>query len=81
MKLQNKTLSDLGLTSQSGANPAITGITNDSRKVCDGFLFAALPGVNSHGINFVSSAIQAGASAILTDKIGYSKYLLSLIHI
>ena len=43
MKLQNKTLSDLGLTSQSGANPAITGITNDSRKVCDGFLFAALP--------------------------------------
>ena len=75
MKLQNKTLSDLGLTSQSGANPAITGITNDSRKVCDGFLFAALPGVNSHGINFASSAIQAGASAILTDKIGYSKYL------
>ena len=42
--------------------------------MCDGFLFAALPGVNSHGINFVSSAIQAGASAILTDKIGYSKY-------
>ena len=75
MKLQNKTLSDLGLTSQSGANIVITGITNDSRKVCDGFLFAALPGVNSHGINFVSSAIQAGASAILTDKTGYSKYL------
>ena len=39
------------------------------------FLFAALPGVNSHGINFVSSAIHAGASAILTDKIGYSNYL------
>ena len=75
MKLQNKTLSDLGLTSQSGANPAITGLTNDSRNVCDGFLFAALPGVNSHGINFVSSAIRAGASAILTDKIGYSEYL------
>jgi UDP-N-acetylmuramoyl-L-alanyl-D-glutamate--2,6-diaminopimelate ligase len=75
MKLQKKTLSDLGLTPQAGENLAINGLTHDSRKVREGFLFAALPGLNSHGISFASSAIQAGACAILTDKKGYSNYL------
>jgi UDP-N-acetylmuramoyl-L-alanyl-D-glutamate--2,6-diaminopimelate ligase len=75
MKLQQKTLSDLGLTPQAGENLAINGLTHDSRKVREGFLFAALPGLNSHGISFASSAIQAGACAILTDKKGYSNYL------
>ena len=74
MNLQKKTLSELGLTSQSGENPSITGITQDSRKVRPGFLFAALPGVNSHGISFASPAIQAGAIAILTDKMGYLEF-------
>ena len=49
-----KTLSELGLTVQSGENLSITGITQDSRTVQAGFLFAALPGVNSHGISFAS---------------------------
>ena len=75
MKLQKKTLSDLGLTPQSGENIAVNGLTHDSRKVRKGFLFAALPGLNSHGISFAPSAIQAGACAILTDKRGYSNYL------
>ena len=75
MKLQKKTLSDLGLTPQSGENITVNGLTHDSRKVCKGFLFAALPGLNSHGISFAPSAIQAGACAILTDKRGYSNYL------
>ena len=47
MNLQKKTLSELGLTIQSGENLSITGITQDSRTVQAGFLFAALPGVNS----------------------------------
>lgn len=75
MKLQKKTLSDLGLTPQSGENITVNGLTHDSRKVRKGFLFAALPGLNSHGISFAPSAIQAGACAILTDKRGYSNYL------
>ena len=75
MKLQKKTLSDLGLTPQSGENIIVNGLTHDSRKVRKGFLFAALPGLNSHGISFAPSAIQAGACAILTDKRGYSNYL------
>ena len=74
MNFQKKTLSELGLTIQSSENLSITGITQDSRKVQPGFLFAALPGVNSHGISFATSAIHAGAIAILTDKMGYSKY-------
>ena len=51
MNFQKKTLSELGLTIQSSENLSITGITQDSRKVQPGFLFAALPGVNSHGIS------------------------------
>ena len=70
MKLQKKTLSDLGLTHQSSENNAVNGLTHDSRKVRKGFLFAALPGLNSHGISFAPSAIQAGACAILPIKEG-----------
>ncbi|MCP4395000.1 MAG: UDP-N-acetylmuramoyl-L-alanyl-D-glutamate--2,6-diaminopimelate ligase [Alphaproteobacteria bacterium] len=43
----------------------ILGITADSRKVSNGFVFAALPGVKVDGINFVPQAIENGASAIL----------------
>lgn len=53
----------------------ITGITADSRKVGPGFLFAALPGGNLSGLNFIQDALSRGAVAImvpLTD----SPYLL-----
>ena len=42
----------------------------DSREVKPGFLFAALPGSNMHGAEFISYALRMGASAILTDAEG-----------
>ena len=45
----------------------IEGITHDSREVKKGFLFAAMKGQNSDGSEFVSSAIENGAAAILCD--------------
>ena len=45
----------------------IAGLTLDSRKVEPGFLFAALPGVKTHGRDFIPQALQQGAAAILTD--------------
>ncbi len=43
----------------------ILGITADSRDVREGFLFAALPGTNIDGRDFIADAIKAGAVAVL----------------
>ncbi len=67
---QTKPLSALGLVAAGGADPVITGLSVDSRNVRPGHLFAALPGVNRHGAEFISFALRMDAAAILTDKAG-----------
>lgn len=67
---QAKPLSSLGLTARSGANPQITGLAVDNRKVEAGYLFAAMPGSRVHGARFVPDALDRGAAAILTDAEG-----------
>lgn len=68
-----KTIDALGLDYRLiGHLPAeITGISVDSRKTKPGHLFAAMPGSNIHGAEFVKYAVRMGASAILTDEAGY----------
>ena len=63
-------LSDLGLTARAGRDPALSGITADSRAVRAGMLFAALPGTAVHGAKFLSAALEQGAAAVLTDAEG-----------
>lgn len=46
----------------------INGIAYDSKNVKQGYLFAALPGQNAHGLQFVSEAKAQGAVAILSDS-------------
>ncbi len=58
------------LVDESGDAVLITGITHDSRAVAQGDLYAALPGFNTHGAEFIPSARDAGAVAILTDSAG-----------
>ncbi len=65
-----KTLSDLGLRAQGGANPIISGLAVDSREAQDGTLFAAMPGSRVHGAEFVKYALRQGATAVLTDPEG-----------
>jgi len=45
----------------------IHGITHDSRQVREGDVFAALPGLNVHGLDFLDGAVAAGAAAVLSD--------------
>lgn len=46
----------------------IAGIAADSREVKPGFLFAALPGVNTDGARFAADAVTRGAVAVLASE-------------
>jgi UDP-N-acetylmuramoyl-L-alanyl-D-glutamate--2,6-diaminopimelate ligase len=43
----------------------ISGLASDSREVKPGYLFAALPGINTDGARFLQEALDRGAAAIL----------------
>lgn len=60
-------LSDL-VKRELAANPEITGVTADSRKVQPGFLFAALPGSTVDGAQFAAKAVAAGAAAVIAER-------------
>ncbi|QUD87742.1 UDP-N-acetylmuramoyl-L-alanyl-D-glutamate--2,6-diaminopimelate ligase [Phenylobacterium montanum] len=50
------------------ADPLISAVTADSRRVAPGALFVALPGTKVDGKSFVPAAVQAGAAAILAAE-------------
>jgi UDP-N-acetylmuramoyl-L-alanyl-D-glutamate--2,6-diaminopimelate ligase len=50
------------------ADPEITGVTADSRKVEQGYLFAALPGSQVDGAQFAAKAVEAGAAAVIAER-------------
>ena len=50
------------------ADPEISGITADSRRVRPGWLFAALPGTQADGRAFASQALANGAAAVLVGE-------------
>jgi len=46
----------------------VLGVTADSRKVREGWLFAALPGTRTNGARYIPDALERGAAAILVGK-------------
>lgn len=50
-----------------GKDPLIKNIVFDSKKVLQGSLFFALPGLHVHGNDFAKQAIDAGASAVVFE--------------
>jgi UDP-N-acetylmuramoyl-L-alanyl-D-glutamate--2,6-diaminopimelate ligase len=68
-----KTLKELGLVPTHGkghADQAISGLCVDSRDVRPGDLFAAMPGADVHGGEFIQYAVRMDAVAVLTDAEG-----------
>ena len=63
-------LHELGLVSNQTKNIEITGLTVDSKKIKEGFLFIALSGSKRHGAEYINEAIRNGANAVLTDELG-----------
>ncbi len=70
MGQKTERLSALGLTAVGGTDAQITGLCVDSRLVKPGHLFAALPGSNSHGADFIKYALRMDCAAVLTDPAG-----------
>jgi UDP-N-acetylmuramoyl-L-alanyl-D-glutamate--2,6-diaminopimelate ligase len=46
----------------------ISGVSFDSHKVKEGFLFVALTGENTDGHNYLESAVRNGAKALIVEK-------------
>ncbi|MDD4915569.1 MAG: UDP-N-acetylmuramoyl-L-alanyl-D-glutamate--2,6-diaminopimelate ligase [Methylococcales bacterium] len=49
----------------------VTGLTLDSRKVCVGDAFFALPGAVQHGLGYVRQAVAGGVVAVIYDPAGW----------
>ena len=61
------TLADL-LQGFADAPPIpVRGIGSDSRRLGEGYLFLAVEGLTSHGLDFLAEALEAGVSAIAWD--------------
>jgi UDP-N-acetylmuramoyl-L-alanyl-D-glutamate--2,6-diaminopimelate ligase len=47
----------------------ISGVSFDSKKVKEGFLFVALTGENTDGHSYIDSAVKNGAKALIVEKL------------
>ena len=70
MKELKTILKDLDVTRVYGdEGKAITGVTADSREVQPGNLFIAVKGTKSDGHEFIGKAIEAGATAVICERL------------
>ena len=46
----------------------VSGVSVSSIDIEDNWVFVAIPGLVQHGIRFLHAAIEAGASAVVTDR-------------
>ncbi|MEH6819648.1 MAG: UDP-N-acetylmuramoyl-L-alanyl-D-glutamate--2,6-diaminopimelate ligase [Dietzia psychralcaliphila] len=58
------------LGDRAAAHTDLNGATIRAQDAGPGILFAALPGTRIHGASFGATAVEAGASAVLTDLAG-----------
>ena len=61
-------LSGVDFVLRRGANPEISGVEYDSRRVRPGSIFVAMKGGTTDGNQYLKKAIVAGAAAIATDS-------------
>lgn len=64
---QNTLLDVCGCTAHIANTKEISYIATDSRKVCEGSLFAAIKGENTDGHLYLDSAVKNGACAVMVE--------------
>jgi len=52
---------------KGGSDVAVTGLTSDSRRVKPGMIFAAIPGTQFDGRDYIPQALENGAAAVLSQ--------------
>ena len=57
-------------TRRAGGSAKATGVEYDSRRVGPGSLFVAMRGETTDGNRYIEKAIEAGATAVVTDSEG-----------
>lgn len=60
-----RTVALAGTAAERPADPEVTGVEVDSRRVEPGYLFVAVPGAQVDGRHFARQALEAGASAVV----------------
>lgn len=67
--LLSQLLARLPVYCSQPADPALTGISTDSRSLQPGNLFVALSGPNFDGHDFIATAITRGAAAVVVSRL------------
>ena len=49
-------------------NAEVTGVTSDSREVCEGFVFVCIKGASFDGHSVATEMLQKGAAAVITER-------------
>ena len=70
-----------GLKSDSLKDFTVSGLTYDSRKIKDGFVFFAIKGYKEDGNKYVPKAIENGAKAIITDTASVKEFTVKGVNI
>src|SRR4026209_2763658 len=62
-------IADLDALSIEGAlDREVTGVAYDSRRVTPGMVFVAIPGQKTDGHEFIETAVERGARAIVCER-------------
>ena len=65
-------IEDLSAASVEGpVDREVVGITYDSRRVTPGMVFVAIPGRHTDGHEFINTAIDRGATAVICERNGF----------
>jgi UDP-N-acetylmuramoyl-L-alanyl-D-glutamate--2,6-diaminopimelate ligase len=70
MKYASDILNGIAVSDQRGPeNPALHGLTSDSRGMGQGFAFVAVKGTVSDGHQFIPAVLKSGASMVVCEKL------------
>lgn len=72
-RILSEMCAEFGLNEPEGSDLEaieVTGVSSDHRSVEAGDVFVAIPGVRTHGAEFLDEVVEAGVVAVLTDPAG-----------
>jgi len=79
MRTTSELAANFGLELFGDGSVVLSGVAISTEHVMPGFLFVALQGQNSHGLDHLQRAIELGAVAVLSDALG-EKAIPHLFH-